>query len=168
MSCIEITTKVLGTINPLDGISAQFHSTFGMVTSKGNCLTFCGIKFNIPHIPIVLADVNKFLQAVTTAFSDKYIDLAQYTLGGSRLDGRWCLGGSRRYAQTARQAYAQATMQAHTNQLKDNGVREHSHDNVFFTFFYVFTFSSKSKKTEFYFFELLHMFYRTVCMHADG
>jgi len=53
---IEITTKVLGTINPLEGISAQFQSTFGMVTSNDICGT-----------PIVLADVNKFLQAVTTA-----------------------------------------------------------------------------------------------------
>jgi len=64
---IEITTKVLGTVNPLDGISAQFQSTFGIVTFKGNCLTFCGIKFNIPHTPIVLADISKFLQTVTIA-----------------------------------------------------------------------------------------------------
>jgi len=63
----EITTNVHGTINPLDGISAQFQRTFGMVFSKGTCLTICGIKFIIPYITIVLANVNKFLQAMTTA-----------------------------------------------------------------------------------------------------
>jgi len=65
---IELTTKVLGTINPLDGMSAQLQSTFGMGTSKGNWLTFRRIKFNIPNTTIVLlADVSKFLQAVTNA-----------------------------------------------------------------------------------------------------
>jgi len=63
---IEITTKVLDTIKLLNEISAQFHSTSSIVSSDGNCLTFCGVKFNIPHITIVLANLNKFLQAATT------------------------------------------------------------------------------------------------------
>ena len=67
---------------------------------------------------------NKFcdlrMSVATRIFSDKDVELARYTLGGSRLDGRWRLGGQP-VISTDDTASTRTGDNAskHTNQLKD-------------------------------------------------
>jgi len=68
------------------------------------------------------------MPVATRTFSDKDVELARYTLGGSRLDGRWCLGGQPAIGtdgtasvRTVVTANIRTGDNAHTHsQLKDN------------------------------------------------
>jgi len=79
------------------------------------------------------------MSVATRTFSDKDVQLARYTLSGSRLDDRWCLGGQfsiRRSGTASIRADVTASVRTchnastHTNQLKDNGVSESGLGNL--------------------------------------
>jgi len=59
-------------------------------------------------------------------FSDKVdVELARYTLGGSRLDDKWCLGGQPAIPTSGTASIRTGdNANTHRNQLKDNGVSE--------------------------------------------
>jgi len=73
------------------------------------------------------------MSVATRTFSDKDVELARYTLGWSRLDDKWCLGGQpaiRTSGTASIRADVTASVRTgdnaskHTNQLKNNGVSE--------------------------------------------